>query len=128
MDKISKYIDKNSTDSADGTLEFKNLTLVEALLKLSQKQLQAVIYNESLLQNLVSKVAGTKNSLDSFDIIVTPKHNVVVPGEDFEADIRLVANNSFVRPKYKINNKDIDVIDGIGKIKIPSPKNIVLEL
>ena len=123
----SKYIDKNSTDSADGTLEFKNLTLVEALLKLSQKQLQAVIYNESLLQNLVSKVAGTKNSLDSFDIIVTPKHNVVVPGEDFEADIRLVANNSFVRPKYKINNKDIDVIDGIGKIKIPSPKNIVFD-
>lgn len=123
----SNVVEQNNAVVVSRTLEFKKLTLVESLLKLSQKQLHILTNNESLLQDLISHVSGTKNSLDSFDIIVTPKHNTVVPGEDFEADICLVANNSFVNPKYKINNKDIDVIDGVGKVKIPSPKNIVFD-
>lgn len=122
---VDKSFDKkNNIDIISSTLEFKKLTLVEALLKLSQKQLNILIYGDSLLGVLTSNVSGTKNSLDSFDIIVTPKNKTVVPGEDFEADVFFVANNSFVNPKYKINDKYIDIIDGAGKIKIHSPKNI----
>ncbi|MDC0105052.1 gliding motility protein GldM [Bacteroidia bacterium] len=68
-----------------------------------------------VLEKLASRVDATDYKFDKLEAKVLAKSNYVMEGENYEADILLVASNSKGNPSIKVGGTEIDQEGGVGK-------------
>lgn len=75
-----------------------------------------------VLTKLAQQIDATDYKFDRLTATVLAKSNYVMAGENFEADILLVASNSKGAPKITLEGmeKPLDIVDGVGKLSIPA--------
>ena len=68
-----------------------------------------------VLEKLASRVDATDYKFDKLEAKVLAKSNYVMAGENYEADILLVASNSKGAPDIYVGETKIDIEGGVGK-------------
>jgi gliding motility-associated protein GldM len=75
-----------------------------------------------VLTKLAQQIDATDYKFDKLDAKVMAKSNYVMAGENYEADVLLVASNSKGAPKIMVDGMEapLDIVDGVGKLSIPA--------
>ena len=73
-----------------------------------------------VLEKLASRVDATDFKFDQLQAKVLAKSNYVMEGENYEADILMVASNSTGTPDITVGDMPVDVESGVGKYTQPA--------
>lgn len=73
-----------------------------------------------ILEKLASRVDATDYKFDKLEAKVLAKSNYVMEGENYEADILLVASNSKGDPTITVDEVNVDIEGGVGKFTRPA--------
>ena len=104
--------------SGKGNWVSQNLEHVPAsgvMAVLSRIKNDAKSLEANILEQLASRIDATDYKFDKLEAKVLAKSNYVMQGENYEADILLVASDSKSDPQIMVNGKSINVSGGVGK-------------
>jgi gliding motility-associated protein GldM len=91
------------------------------LALLTQYQNNAKALESDVVDQLYQKVNEDGIIFNEFSAQILAKSNYVMEGENFEADVLLVASNSTTDPIIKLNGSDLSTVErGVGKVSIPA--------
>jgi gliding motility-associated protein GldM len=110
--------DPNQKTKGFSELTFgSNTPMVGALASLSQIQNDVIAYETKALEILGAKVGAEDMKFDQIVPMVLPESKIVAPGTPYEADLFIAASSSAVTPTMTIDGKELEVVDGRGKVK-----------
>ena len=95
------------------SLEHNPAAGVTALLSRIKNDAQTL--EATVLEKLAQQIDATDYKFDKLEAKVMAKSNYVMAGENFEADILLVASSSQSNPDIMVGETAINVEDGVGK-------------
>ena len=105
---------------------FAEMPLTAALTFLTKLESDAINTEEEVLNFLMRDVAARQHKFEDLTAKVIAKNSYVLTGQDYEADILLVAYDKSTSHPVKIDGQDITVDGGMGKYKVrantPGPK------
>ncbi len=121
--------DPNQSGKTFEYLQFDNHTpLVGAMATISGYQSNLVSSCSEIINKLHESVGADQLKFDIVRPLLTSDSNMVVAGMNYQADLFLAASSSAIVPKMYVNGHEIKVTpDGIGKISLPNPKNVVFD-
>ena len=93
-----------------------NTPMVGALASLSQFQSDVLAEETKALESLARAVGAEDLKFDEILPMVNPESRIVAAGTRYTADMFIAASSSAVVPTMKVDGKDIEVIDGQGKV------------
>ncbi len=109
--------DPNQRQKGFAELNFGSSTpMVGALASLSQLQNDVITEETKALEDLAAQVGAADMKFDVIVPMVLPESKIVAPGTKYEADLFLAASSSAVTPTMTIDEEEIEVIDGRGKV------------
>lgn len=110
--------DPNQVKKGFAELNFgHNTPMVGALASLSQFQSDILGEETRALEDLARSVGADKLKFDKIVPMVKPVSKVVAAGATYEADMFISASSSNVDPTMTYNGNEIEVVDGMGKVK-----------
>ncbi|MGL1888240.1 MAG: gliding motility protein GldM [Reichenbachiella sp.] len=110
--------DPNQNKKGFAELNFgHNTPMVGALASLSQLQSDILAEETRALGDLAREVGAEDLKFDKIVPMVKPISKVVASGAIYEADMFISASSSAVDPTMTYNGNELEVIDGMGKIK-----------
>ena len=96
-------------------LEYQPVGALMALL--TQYQNNAKALEADVIRSLMEGVHADNFVIDQLDAAIIPKSNYVMEGENYEADVMMIARNSASQPDISVNGSPLEVIEnGIGKL------------
>lgn len=114
-DPESKGIDNKTWASMN--LEYQPAGALMALITQYQNYTKAL--EADVIRSLMTGVNAFSFSIDQLDAMIVPRSNYVMAGEDYTADVMLVATNSTTQPTIRLNGDILDsVSNGVGKVRI----------
>ena len=123
---VNKGENKDNTSEKNENIFFKK-RLVDVLYYLYYKELNISSYIRIVLDKMFNSVVLDHPSFDKFEIIVVPKSNRVIAGNDYEATIFLNAKDYFKieneEPIIKVNGESIKVKDYVANFVFPTSRN-----
>lgn len=88
---------------------------------LSQYQSNAQLLGSEVINKLLYGVTGQDYTFDELRAEVIPKSNYVMRGEEYEANILLVARSTTSDPDFIVNGEELANVErGIGRLKLPT--------
>lgn len=110
--------DKNARKRDFATLQFDQTPMVAGLATISQFQTEIINREMEALEKLARDVGAEDLKFDQINLVALPNSRVVAAGAKYEADLFIAASSSAAEnPDMTFNGKDIDVINGKGKIE-----------
>ncbi len=100
------------------SLEHNPAAGVTALLSRIKNDAQTL--EATVLERLAQQIDATDYKFDKLVATVLPTSNYVMEGENYEADILLVASSSQSNPTITVGTTPVDVIGGVGKFTAPA--------
>lgn len=98
-------------------LYFGDSPMVAVLATLSELKAQVVKVESIVLSELSGQVGASDFKFDAIVPMYRAEANTVAAGTSYEGEMFISATSSTIKPKMKWNGKDIEVKDGMGKIK-----------
>lgn len=96
-------------------LEYQPVGALVALLTQYQNNVKAL--ETDVIGKLMYGVNQTNHQVDHLSAAIVPKSNYVMEGENYEADVMLIASSNSITPKISMNGEELTSIDsGVGKI------------
>ena len=96
-------------------LEYQPAGAVVALL--TQYQNNAKALEADVIAKLMGGINQSAHIIDGLNAAIIPKSNYVMEGENYEADVMLIASSSSAIPKITANGSAVTDVDGnVGKI------------
>lgn len=108
--------DPNQHSKSFATLNFDKTPLGAALATLSQFGTEVIYAEADALETLSRSVGADDVKFDNIFPLVKPQSNIVAAGARYNAELFLVASFSAVEPEMTIDDKQIPVESGVGKI------------
>ena len=108
-------------------IDFNKKSLISTLVYFSQNQNNVVTMSDYIFSKLFEQLKLEEPIFDKYELIIIPKNSVVIAGKDYEADVFLNVKIENTEPEIKVNEKKIDVKNGIGKIKIKTSKHLIFD-
>ena len=106
---------------------FSGKRLIDVLYYLYYKELNISSYIRIILDKMFNNIVLDHPNFDKFDLIVVPKSNKIIAGNDYEATIFLNAKDYFKieneEPEIKVDGINIKVKDYIGNFVFPTSRN-----
>ena len=100
-------------------LEYQPVGALMALL--TQYQNNAKALEADVIEKLQIGVGLENHQVDQLRAAIVPQSNYVMEGENYTADVMLIASSSTMAPKMDMNGTPIeDVENGVGKIEFPA--------
>ncbi len=103
----------NKADWITENLEHQPAAGLIALL--ARLKNDAKTLESDILERLAKQIDATDYKFDKLEAKVLAKSNYVMEGENYEADILLVASNSKGSPNIRVGGSSINVEGGVGK-------------
>ncbi len=108
----------NKKTWASENIEYKPVGALMALL--TQYQNNAKALEADVIRGLMTGVNEGSFIVDQIDAKIIPRSNYVMAGENYRAEVMLIATNSTVQPKITMNGEVLEDVDmGIGNISFP---------
>ncbi|MBT8327866.1 MAG: gliding motility protein GldM, partial [Bacteroidia bacterium] len=96
-------------------LEYQPVGALMALL--TQYQNNAKALEADVIRSLMEGVHADNFVIDQLDAAIIPRSNYVMEGENYEADVMMIARNSASQPEISMNGAPLQTIEqGIGKL------------
>lgn len=110
--------DPNQNKKGFAELNFgHNTPMVGALASLSQLQSDMLAMETKALTNLAKEVGAEDLKFDQIVPMVKPESKIVAAGAEYVADMFIAASSSGISPQMFYNGEEIEVVDGMGKVK-----------
>ncbi|MBU2914774.1 gliding motility protein GldM [Reichenbachiella agariperforans] len=110
--------DPNQNKKGFAELNFGHSTpMVGALASLSQLQSDVIVEETKALATLAREVGAEDLKFDQIVPMVRPESRVVAAGSEYVADMFIAASSSAVNPAMTYDGNEVEVIDGMGKVK-----------
>jgi gliding motility-associated protein GldM len=89
------------------------------LANLTQYQNNAKALEADVISKLIYGVNQSSHIIDELNAAIIPQSNYVMEGENYKADVMLIATSSSAIPKITMNGSNLESMDaGVGKINI----------
>ena len=116
--------DPNQQDKCFASLNFEKTPLGAVLATLSQFGTDIIYAESDALELLAGKLGADDVKFDKLFPLVKPQSNIVAAGSKYDAELLLAASSSVFQPEMFIDNANIPVDSGIGKISfLATPGN-----
>jgi gliding motility-associated protein GldM len=109
--------DPNQKGKDWATLEFMGAPTPAALATISDYQNKVMAYEARALDLLARRVGAGDLKFDLIQLVALPESKVVAAGAKYKADLIVAASSSAEDPEMTLNGKEIDVVNGSGKIE-----------
>ncbi len=96
---------------------FQNTPTAAGMATISYMETEVLSYEAKALDDIAKEVGAKDVSFDQIIPMVLPVSNIVAAGAPFEGDLFISASSSAVDPTMTFEGKDIEVVNGKGKIK-----------
>jgi gliding motility-associated protein GldM len=104
---------------ASTNLEYQPVGALMATL--TQYQNHAKALEADVIRGLMTGVNKGSFIIDNIDAKIVPQSNYVMAGENYTAEVMLVATNSTAQPKIMVNGEFLEDVEmGVGNISIPA--------
>lgn len=90
---------------------------------LSKIQSDAKNLEAEILNILINQVDASTIKFDAVEAKIIASSSYIMAGQEYEADIVLMALNTTAQPKIVVNNQQIPVEGGKGKYKVTAPNS-----
>ena len=89
------------------------------MASLTQYQNNAKALEADVINKLMYGVNQSSHIIDELNAAIIPQSNYVMEGENYTADVMLIASSSSVTPKITMNGSNLSTIEGgVGKINV----------
>lgn len=123
--KLCEYLNIKNNSVIKKEINFNKTSLISCFNFFLKYENSVVTIVDLIFDKLFSKLNEGKHIFKDYCLIIVPKSQTVIAGQEYEASVFLNVPIKDTEPEIKINdNEQINVDNGVGKIKIKTSKNI----
>jgi gliding motility-associated protein GldM len=105
------------TKATWATINLENQPVGALVANLTQYQNNAKALEADVISKLIYGVNQSSHIIDELNAAIIPQSNYVMEGENYQADVMLIATSSAAKPKITMNGNSLNSMEkGVGKI------------